>query len=124
MIRLEKPSKWIVIMLAALVLGYFAFDIVVLSPQRQAEFDGSVTLSWIAPTENEDNSPLTDLAGYVIHYGTHAGQYSNTIYLDDPETTGYKFENLSPGTYYFAVAAINTDGAESTLSDMIAKTVP
>jgi len=124
MIRLEKLSKWIVIMLAALVLGYFAFDIVVLSPQRQAEFDGSVTLSWIAPTENEDNSPLTDLAGYVIHYGTHAGQYSNTIYLDDPETTGYKFENLSPGTYYFAVAAINTDGAESTLSDMIAKTVP
>ena len=124
MIRLEKLSKWIVIMLAALVLGYFAFDIVVLSPQRQAEFDGSVTLSWTAPTENEDNSPLTDLAGYVIHYGTHAGQYSNTIYLDDPETTGYKFENLSPGTYYFAVAAINTDGAESTLSDMIAKTVP
>jgi len=111
-------------MLAALVLGYFAFDIVVLSPQRQAQFDGSVTLSWIAPTENEDNSPLTDLAGYVIHYGTHAGQYSNTIYLDDPETTGYKFENLSPGTYYFAITAINTDGAESTLSDMIAKTVP
>ena len=124
MIRFEKLSRWIVIVLAVLVLGYFAFDKIVLSPQPQAEFDGSVTLSWTAPTENEDNSPLRDLAGYVIHYGTDAGQYSDTIYLDDPKTTGYRLENLSPGTYYFAITAINTDGAESALSDMVAKTVP
>ena len=124
MIRLGKLSKSIVIVLAALVLGYFAFDKTVLSPQRQAEIDGSVTLSWTAPTENDDNSPLTDLAGYVIHYGTDAGQYTDTIYLDDPKTTGHKFEDLSPGTYYFAVTAINTDGAESILSEMIEKTVP
>ncbi len=122
--RLEKLSKWKVIVLAALVLGYFAFDKIVLSPQRQAESDGSVTLSWTALTENEDNSPLTDLAGYFIHYGTQAGQYSNTIYVDDPKTTSYKFKILSPGTYYFAITAINFDGSESALSNMIAKTVP
>jgi hypothetical protein len=124
MIRLERLSKWIAIVLIALVLGYFAFDNFVLSPQRQAVFHGSVTLSWAAPTENEDNSPLTDLAGYVIYYGTQAGQYSYTIHIDDPKTTGYKLESLSPGTYYFAITAINTDGAESAVSDMIEKTVP
>ena len=124
MIRVEKLSMWTVIVLAALMLAYFAFDKIVLSPPRQAEFDGSVTLSWTVPTENEDMSPLTDLAGYIIHYGTQAGQYSNTIYVDDPKTTSYKFENLSPGTYYFAITAINTDDVESALSDMIAKTVP
>ena len=122
--RLEKLSKWKVIVLAALVLGYFAFDKIVLSPQRQAESDGSVTLSWTAPTENEDNSPLADLAGYKIHYGTQAGQYSNMIYIDDPTTTSYKFNNLSPGIHYFAITAINIDGRESALSNMIAKTVP
>ena len=122
--RLEKLSKWKVIVLAALVLGYFAFDKIVLSPQRQAESDGSVTLSWTAPSENEDNRPLADLAGYMIHYGTRAGQYSNTIHVDDPRVTSYEVENLSPGTYYFAITAISTDGAESALSNMIAKTVP
>ena len=124
MVRLEKLSKWTVIMLAALMLGYFAFDKIVLSPQTQADFDGSVSLSWTAPTENEDNSPLADLAGYMIHYGTRAGQYSNTIHVDDPKATSYEVENLSSGTYYFAMTAISTDGAESALSNMIAKTVP
>ena len=124
MIHVERLSKWIAIVLIALVLGYFVFDNFVLSPQRQAVFHGSVTLSWAAPIENEDNSPLTDLAGYVIYYGTRAGQYSYRIHVDNPKTTGYKLENLSPGTYYFVMTAINTDGAESAMSDMIKKTVP
>jgi len=124
MIRVEKLSKWTVIVLATLMLAYFAIDRIVLSPPGHAEFDGSVTLSWTVPTENEDTSPLTDLAGYIIHYGTQAGQYSNTIYVDDPKITSYKVENLSPGTYYFSMTSINTDDVESALSDMVAKTVP
>ena len=35
--------------------------------------DGSITLSWTAPTENEDGSALTDLAAYKIYYGTSPG---------------------------------------------------
>src|SRR5690606_39089874 len=31
---------------------------------------GSVTLSWTPPSENEDGSALTNLAGYRIYYGT------------------------------------------------------
>lgn len=30
----------------------------------------SVTLSWDAPTKNEDGSDLTDLLGYKVYYGT------------------------------------------------------
>ncbi len=124
MIRSKTLSKWIVIVLPALMLCYFAFDKLVLSPQRQAEITGSATLSWIAPTENEDDSPLTDLAGYVIHCWTQAGQHLNTIYVNDPGATSYAVENLSPGTYHCAVAAINADGVESALSNMLSKTVP
>ncbi len=124
MIRSMKRSKWAVIVLVALIIGYFAFDKFVLLPQRQAELAGSATLSWTAPTENEDNSHLTDLTGYIIHYSTQAGQYSNTIYVDDPETTSYDVENLMPGTYYLAVTAITSDGRESAFSNMVEKTIP
>ena len=124
MIRSMKRSKWAAIVLLALIMGYFAFDKIALSPQRQAEFADSTTLSWTAPTENHDNSPLTDLTGYIIHYWTQAGRYSNTIYVDDPETTSYEVENLMPGTYYFAVTAINSDGGESAFSNMVEKKIP
>ncbi len=118
MIRLERLTKWIVIVLIALVLGYFAFDNFVLSPH------GSVTLSWTPPTENDDNSPLTDLVGYAIYYGTQPGQHSYTIHVDDPIITSYNVEGLSPGTYYFTITAINIYGAESAMSVMTEKTVP
>ncbi len=124
MIRSKKYSKWLVIVLPALLLAYFAFDKIELSSQRQEEIAGSATISWSAPTENEDNGPLTDLTGYVLHYGTDAGQLSNTIIINNPQTTSYEVENLSPGTYYFALTAVNTDGLESTMSNMIVKEVP
>jgi len=122
--RLNKPSIWAVISLLAVALGYVTFDKLVLSPQPQAEPSGSATLSWIAPTENEDDSPLTDLAGYVIHYTMKDGQYSETIYIDDPEITIHRVENLAPGTYYFSISAVESDGGESALSNVIAKTIP
>ena len=38
-----------------------------------------VQVSWTAPTTNANGSPLTDLGGYRVHYGTCAGQYSTTL---------------------------------------------
>jgi len=124
MSRVESLSKWTIIVLAALMLAYLAIDKFTSPPHGYADIDGSVTLSWTAPTENEDHSPLTDLTGYVIHYGTSARQYSDTIYVGDRDTTSYRFEDLSPGTYYFTITAINADGVESTFSDVVAMTVP
>ena len=115
---------WIATVLSALVLCYLAVDKLMLPPQPQAEFSGSAMLFWIAPTENEDESQLTDLAGYVIHCWTQTGQHLSAIYVNDPEATSYAVENLSPGTYHCAVAAINAGGIESALSNMESKTVP
>jgi hypothetical protein len=33
----------------------------------------TATLTWDAPTTNADGTPLTDLAGYRIYYGTTSG---------------------------------------------------
>ena len=36
----------------------------------QDAFSAEVTLSWDPPTTNADGTPLTDLAGYKVYYGT------------------------------------------------------
>ena len=105
-------------MLPALLLGYLAFDKLVLTP------DGSTELSWTAPTEDENSSPLDDLAGYDVHCWDGASQYTITIHVEDPATTKYVIDGLAPGTYLCAVAAIDADGRESALSNVVAKTVP
>ena len=82
-----------------------------------------MTLNWQPPTENVDGSALTDLAGYTIHYGTAAGTYTQTISLSNPGLATYVVSSLAPGTYYFAVAAVNSSGTESPLSSEVSATV-
>ena len=76
----------------------------------------SATLSWQAPTENEDGSALTDLAGYRLYYGKQPGEYSHEIHIDTPGTTTYVVDNLGKGTYYFAGTAVTQSGLESKYS--------
>jgi hypothetical protein len=73
----------------------------------------SVTLSWLPPTENEDGSPLTNLAGYRIRYGSSSGSYSNTISVANPGLATYVVEGLVPSRYYFVIASVNSLGVES-----------
>ena len=85
---------------------------------------GSATLSWTAPTENEDGSPLTDLAGYKIYWGTTPGTYPNLVTINNPGITIYVIENLGPGTYEFVSTAFNAAGVESAYSNTATKTIP
>ena len=78
--------------------------------------NGSATLAWQPPTANTDGSPLTNLKGYKIHYGTQPGTYDQTITLNNAGLTRYVIENLAPGTYYFAISTLTTNGLESDLS--------
>jgi hypothetical protein len=73
----------------------------------------SFTLSWTPPTLNEDGSPLTDLAGYRIYYGTTSGQYSEEVPLQSPGITTYVIGNLAAGKYFLAMTSVNSGGMES-----------
>lgn len=84
---------------------------------------GNVTLSWIAPTQNADGSPLTNLAGYKIHYGKNSGIYDHEIRIDSPGVTTYVVDNLVPHTYYFAATSVNSSGIESAYSGEAIRTV-
>jgi hypothetical protein len=81
-------------------------------------------LSWTAPTQNEDGSVLTDLAGYKIYYGTATGTYDlGPIDIADPTALSYVVTGLANDTtYYFVATAYNTNGVESQYSNEATKT--
>ena len=107
-----------VIGLPVAVLAFVIFYKIVLVQDRSA------TLVWTAPTENENNEPLANLAGYQIHCWAAESQYVNTIEIDDPTTTSYVIEELEPGNYNCTISAVNANGSVSAPSNVVAKTVP
>ncbi len=89
-------------------------------PMAAEKAYSATTLTWTAPTTNSDGSPLTDLAGYNLYYGTSSGNYTNTIHVGNATT--YTL-NLSVGSYYFVATAYNSLGVESSDSNQVVKTV-
>jgi hypothetical protein len=84
---------------------------------------GSVTLSWTAPTENVDGTPLENLAGYRVRYGQSSSNLSSTVQIPSSTMTSAVIENLAAGTWYFAVKAYTTASVESDLSNVASKTI-
>lgn len=84
---------------------------------------GSATLMWTPPTQNTDGSALSNLAGYRILYGTSASALTQTVQVSNVSVTTYVIENLAPATYYFAVKAYTTTGAESANSNVANKVI-
>jgi hypothetical protein len=77
---------------------------------------GQANLAWDPPDIS------TDVTGYMIHYGTASGAYSQTV--DVGNTTSYTVSNLSDEqTYYFAVTAYNAVDYQSVYSNEVSKSV-
>jgi hypothetical protein len=94
------------------------------SPQpRPAVVVNSAELSWMPPLANTNGTALTDLAGYDIQYGRTATDLNQIITITNPSINRYLVEDLAEGTWYFAVAAINSRGAKSELSNIESKTI-
>jgi hypothetical protein len=85
--------------------------------------DGSATLSWVPPTENTNGSALTNLAGYVINYGTSAKALDQQVRIASAGITTYVVSNLSPGTWYFNVTAYAASNSQSSPSSTVSYTV-
>jgi len=84
---------------------------------------GTATLSWSAPTQNTDGSPLIDLAGYKVYWGTNPGNYTNSVRINNPGLTTYLVENLTPATWYFSATAFDADGVESEFASPASKRI-
>jgi hypothetical protein len=77
----------------------------------------SITLTWNPPTTNEDGSPLTDLAGHRLYYGTISPLTAgNSTSVDVGAKTTHTIADLEPGTYYVSVSAYDTRANEGPRS--------
>lgn len=84
---------------------------------------GSATLSWRAPKLNEDGTPVGNLGGYVVRYGTEPTALGSQVRISDAKVTTAVIEQLSAATWYFTVSAMTTDGVESDPSAPVSKTI-
>ncbi|MGD0885995.1 MAG: fibronectin type III domain-containing protein [Thermodesulfovibrionales bacterium] len=101
------------------LLSLFVSLSFVLYPQNTSA--GQITLAWNPPTTNANGTPLTDLAGYIVYYGTAPGNYSQNINVGNVTTS--TVSNLTGGTtYYFAVTAYDAAGNQSAYSNQVSAT--
>lgn len=85
-------------------------------------YAGQATLSWTAPTTNVDGTPLTDLAGYKVYYGTSSRGYTTVLNVNN--VTTYILTSLTDGTtYFFAATAYDTTNNESAYSNEVSKLI-
>lgn len=80
-------------------------------------------IRWQAPTQNEDGTPLNDLAGYVVYWGTESREYTGSYTIDSPSTTEWEAD-IAPAMYYFALTAFDSEGNESDYSNELRKRIP
>jgi len=77
--------------------------------------NSSVNLSWDPPKSNADGTALTGLAGFRIYYGKNTDSHYPSS-MDVGTSTIATIDNLSSGTWCFAVTAYDSSGNESDYS--------
>lgn len=76
----------------------------------------AVTLAW-------DDNPEPDVVGYVLHYGTESGVYTERVVVGNKLT--HTLEGLLSGTtYHFAASAYNMSALEGELSEEVVYAAP
>ena len=88
----------------------------------EAPSSRNVTLSWQAPDERADGTPLRGLKGFHIWIGRTSDGIERAVELHAGLST-YVVEDLAPGTWYFAMSAVDRRGVESALSDVVSARV-
>jgi hypothetical protein len=84
---------------------------------------GTTELSWSPPTENTNGTPLANLAGYKIYYGTSPTALTLSTAVNSPTTDTYVVNNLTAGTWYFEIRAVSTTNLESAASNVASKVI-
>ncbi len=80
------------------------------------------TLTWTPPTQNDDGTPLTDLASYEIWHGCNQSGSYDTVAVIAAGNSTYIVSGLpDTGTCYFAAKATNSEGRSSVFSNEATK---
>ncbi len=81
----------------------------------------TIELNWSQPDQREDGSYLasTEISGYVIKWGTASGALGQQLNVNGPSTLNAEVPNLTQGSYYFAIATVDSRGIQGAFSDEI-----
>jgi hypothetical protein len=100
-----------------------AFSIIVDSTPPKQVSARNAYLSWTKPDQNTDGSPLRNLAGYQLRYGTSYAAMNNHLVIGAPNTTEAEISGLAPGRWSFEIRAI-TARSESEFSTIATMIIP
>ena len=85
----------------------------------------SALLSWTAPLtrENGDSLAMGEIAGFEVVYGTSAENLDQSLAIGDASVDELLVDELTDGTWYFAIRTLDTDGNRSRLSEVVYKQI-
>lgn len=104
-------------------IGYASLPAFAVVVQPDEAVVGSALVSWVAPTERTDGSPLDDLAGFHLNYGVNPDALEYTIDLANPGLSSHLVEDLGAGTWYFNAIAYDAAGNHSVPSNTVSTTI-
>ena len=110
---------------AAVLIAAVAWGCVSGSDNRPRQGEGSITVSWTAPSTRANGEPisLSDIDGYELHYGRGSGRYGNVVKIGNDGRNRYTIEGLRPGEYFLAMRTVDAQGASSAYSAEVRVTV-
>ena len=82
-------------------------------------------LSWTAPLTrvNGESLSMGEIAGFEVVYGTAPDALDQSIAIGDASVDELLVDELTEGTWYFAMRTLDTDGNRSALSEMVSKQI-
>ncbi|GAA0849916.1 hypothetical protein GCM10009113_30410 [Marinobacter szutsaonensis] len=82
-------------------------------------------LSWTAPLTRENGQSLSmgEIAGFEVVYGTSPDQLDQSLAIGDASVDELLVDELTAGTWYFAMRTLDTDGNRSRLSEIVYKQI-
>lgn len=94
------------------------------SPEESIPANAAM-LSWTAPLtrENGDSLSMGEIAGFEVVYGTSADTLDQSLAIGDASVDELLVDELTEGTWYFAIRTLDTDGNRSRLSEVVYKQI-
>lgn len=82
-------------------------------------------LSWTAPLTrvNGEGLAMGEIAGYEVVYGTNAESLDQSLAIGDASVDELLVDELTQGTWYFAIRTLDTAGNRSELSEVVYKQI-
>lgn len=84
---------------------------------------GTITLSWVNPTEQTDGTPYVDKGRTLIEYGPDQVEPWLIQVVPDPEATQAIVGGLAAGDWYFRARAVTAADLQSDPSNTIQRTL-